>query len=105
MRKVEYIDTATEEAYKELGDILDDAFDFAARGKGAIRHGRGGKPWREQPHFEIAREVGTAFAVGQAMKKLREGYNMDDWSRTRAEWLGAITYIASAIYAGDQGID
>lgn len=103
--KIEFVDTATEEAYKELRTILDQAFDFAARGKGAQRHGHGGKPWHQQPHFEIAQEVGTAFAVGQAMKKLREGNNMDEWNRARAEWLGAITYIASAIYAGDQGID
>lgn len=102
---VEFHDVATDDAYQELSDILDQAYEFAAYGKGAQRHGQGGKPWRDQPHFEIAQEVGQAFAIGQAMKKLREGFNMDDWDNARREFLGAITYIASAIYAGDQGID
>lgn len=99
-----FIDTATEKDYAELREILDQAFDFAARGKGAERHGNG-SPWRDQPHYFIAAEVGLGFPIGQAMKKLREGYNMVDAERTRAEWLGAITYIASAIYALDQGVD
>lgn len=100
----EFNDIATEEDYAELLDILDEAFEFAAYGKGAERHGNG-LPWREQPHYFIASEVGLGFPIGQAMKKLREGFNMEDWERTRKEFLGAISYIASAIYAGDMGVD
>jgi hypothetical protein len=104
VNEANFIDTALEENYAELRQILDQAFDFAAKGKGAERHGNG-LPWREQPHFHIAKDVGLGFPIGQALKKLREGNNMDDVGRTRAEWLGAITYIASAIYALDQGVD
>lgn len=93
-----------EQDYAALRVILNEAFDFAAKGKGAVRHGNG-KPWHAQPHFEIAQEVGTGFAVGQALKKLREGFSLEDYPATRREWLGAISYIASAIYAGDQGIE
>jgi hypothetical protein len=101
----EYVDTATEDAYAELSDILDEAFDFAAYGKGAQRHGQNGLPWKDQPHFQIAKDMGQAFALGQVIKKIREGHHMDDWAAARREFLGAISYIASAIYAGDQGID
>lgn len=101
---VEFIDAATEENFLELREILEEAFEFAAYGKGAERHGNG-LPWRAQPHYHIAADVGLGFPIGQAIKKCREGFQMEDWERTRKEWLGAITYIASAIYAGDEGID
>lgn len=104
MTQKQFIDTAIERDYADLRKILDEAFDFAAKGKGAERHGNG-KPWREQPHYVISQDVGLGFAVGQAIKKLREGFDMEQPARTRAEWLGAITYIASAIYALDNGVD
>lgn len=100
-----FIDVATEERYEALQAILDDAFRFAAYGKGEERHGHGGLAWPEQRHVKIMKAVGQGFSVGQAIKKLEEGYNMQEWDRTRAEYLGAMTYIASAIFAGDQGID
>lgn len=93
-----------EQDYRELRNILDEAFRFCAQGKGAERHGNG-QPWREQHHFEIANHYGQGFALGQAEKKLRESVNLEDWKAARRELLGAITYIASAIFAGDQGID
>lgn len=100
-----FIDAATEERYVALREILEDAFRFAAYGKGEERHGHGGISWTDQRHFKITKTTGQGFPVGQAIKKLEEGYNMPEWDRTRAEYLGAMTYIASAIFAGDQGID
>lgn len=91
--------------YHVLSAILQEAYDFAAHGKGNIRHGKDGLPWHEQRHYQIARKVGLGFPLGQAVKKIEEGNDMDDWDRTRLELLGAIGYIASAIYAGDQGVD
>lgn len=104
VNETNFVDTALEKDYAELRQILDQAFDFAAKGKGAERHGNG-QPWKNQPHFHINKQVGIGFAIGQAIKKLREGNDMDETHRTRKEWLGAISYIASAIYAMDQGID
>lgn len=95
----------TDDRYATLRSILNEAYDYAAYGKGEQRHGSGGLSWTEQRHVKIAEAVGQGFAVGQAMKKLEEGYNMEDWQACRREFLGAITYISSAIFAGDQGID
>lgn len=97
------IDTFVEDDYKELMGILDEAFDFCARGKGAERHGFG-KPWRDQHHWEIAQHYGQGFALGQAEKKARESVGLQ-WPAARRELLGAIGYLASAIYAGDRGVD
>ncbi|OFX03268.1 MAG: hypothetical protein A3E78_12075 [Alphaproteobacteria bacterium RIFCSPHIGHO2_12_FULL_63_12] len=83
--------------YSALRAILDRAYDFAATGKGHQRHGQSGLPWIAQRHVQIGREVGTGFAIGQAVKKSLEAGGMDKDAAVR-ELLGAITYLASAVY-------
>lgn len=101
---IEFVDdeplTATR--YVELERILNDAYDFAARGKGEERHGNGGLPWSQQRIHTIGNELGTGFAIGQAVKKLFESEGLDDDAAVR-EILGAITYAASAVYLIRQG--
>lgn len=76
--------------------VLADAYEQSAGGKGKERHAND-KPWLEQPIFTIPDLVGSnAFAIGQAMKKLHEQLGMEQWSRGRAECLGAIVYLAAA---------
>lgn len=92
---------ANRKRYTKLEEILHEAYEYASIGKGEQRHGHGGKAWTDQRHVRIAEAVGLGFPIGQAMKKLEEGFTMTEWAATRREWLGAITYIASAIYNGD----
>jgi hypothetical protein len=92
----------TETLYAELRSILNEAFKFAAVGKGHQRHGKGGLAWTQQRHATIAKELGTGFAVGQAVKKSLESEGLDT-DAARRELLGAITYLASAIHAIDKG--
>ncbi len=88
--------------YFVLRSILDDAFKFASEGKGHERHGGPGIKWEDQRHAEISKEVGTGFAIGQAVKKCYESRRLNDDAAKR-ELLGAITYLASAVYAIDKG--
>ncbi len=88
--------------YFMLRRILDDAFKYASVGKGHLRHGGLGVKWEDQRHAEISKEVGTGFAIGQAVKKCYESARLDDGAAER-ELLGAITYMASAIYAIREG--
>lgn len=92
----------TDERYTKLHDILEEAYDFAAHGKGEQRHGHGRLDWKEQRHAAIGREVGTGFAIGQAVKKSYESEGLDPEPAVR-ELLGAITYLASAIYMIREG--
>jgi hypothetical protein len=91
--------------YADLRRILADAYRFAAVGKGEERHGKGGLPWTQQRHVTIGRELGTGFALGQAAKKIFEGRGLPTKERKIAELLGAMTYLASAIYLIEQGVD
>lgn len=81
--------------YATLRDILDEAYDQAATGKGKERHAND-RPWSAQPIAEIGRMVGVGFNLGQAMKKLQEASRMEGETAVR-ELLGAIVYVASAI--------
>jgi hypothetical protein len=83
--------------YSHLADILNEAFQFAAEGKGHERHGTAGQPWTDQRHVHIGKEFGTGFALGQAAKKMGESQRLPT-DRAVRELLGAITYIASAIH-------
>lgn len=80
-----------------LQRILNRAFHFAVYGKGYARHGQSGLPWEYQRHAEIGREVGTGFALGQAVKKTYESRGLGAEAAVR-ELLGAITYLGSAIF-------
>lgn len=81
--------------YQALRDVLDEAYEQAASGKGKDRHANG-NAWLNQPIFEIGRMVGVGFNTGQAIKKLQESIRMKPNAAVR-ELLGAIVYAASAI--------
>ena len=85
------------EGYEQLAAVLQDAYNQAAKGKGAARHGTG-KPFHEQPMQDLIRLYGPGFALGQAGKKMQESQRMDRDAAER-ELLGAIVYIAGAIIA------
>jgi len=88
--------------YFVLRGIIEDAFKFAAEGKGHQRHGGGGLKWEDQRHAAIAKELGPNFAIGQAVKKCYESQGLDDVAAER-ELLGAMSYMASAIYTIRKG--
>lgn len=90
------------EGYEQLAAVLQDAYDQAAKGKGAARHGTS-KPFHEQPMQDLIRLYGPGFALGQAGKKMQESQRMDRDAAER-ELLGAIVYIAGAIIAARGGV-
>lgn len=86
----------TNEAYQSLQDVLDRAFNQAATGKGAVRHGQN-LPFEQQPMLRISHTLGTnAGLLYQAAKKAQESQRMDKDAAV-AELLGAINYLAGAI--------
>ena len=89
------VKTTDYDHYATLRDILNEAYDQAAIGKGVERHANG-RPWSAQPIAEIGRMVGVGFNLGQAMKKLQEASRMEGETAVH-ELLGAIVYAASAI--------
>ncbi len=83
--------------YKVLFKILDEASAQACHGKGKERHANG-KPFEKQPICQICRDLGSVdFALGQAMKKILESRKLPS-ERGVAELLGAINYLAAAVY-------
>lgn len=81
--------------YEMLRNVLEQAYDQAARGKGKERHANN-LPFHEQPMQMIARQTGLGFITGQAMKKIGESHGMDKDAAVR-ELLGAIVYAAGAV--------
>lgn len=81
--------------YDALMSILMDAYQQAASGKGADRHGYG-LNFEDQDMIAVTDRVGLGFPLGQAIKKLSEGRRLDKAS-ARKEFLGAMVYIAGAI--------
>ena len=83
--------------YESLRNVLNMAYEQAAFGKGAERHGNG-LPFEEQPMQTISNllnnDAGMAF---QAMKKLVEGRNLETKEARIREYLGAINYIAGMV--------
>lgn len=83
--------------YERLYEVFRDAHDHAAFGKGDERHANG-QPFHEQRMQRISQGLdspdGMAF---QAMKKIEEGLQMDDYRKTRHELLGALNYLAGII--------
>lgn len=85
--------------YEVLWNILDDAYDHAALGKGKERHARD-LPFEQQPMLETTRLVGPGFPLGQAIKKAGEASGMierGEFDAAEAECLGAINYLAGAV--------
>lgn len=81
--------------YECLRRTLDDAYEQAAYGKGAERHGNS-HPFDRQPMQHLISDHGLGFATGQAAKKASEALGMDHGA-ARRELLGAIVYLAGAI--------
>ena len=82
--------------YTALQDVLDRAWQQAACGKGAERHGQS-KPFTEQPMQTISDLLNTQNGMlYQAIKKIQESTRMDRDAAVR-ELLGAINYVAGAI--------
>ncbi len=98
-----WLPPGAEDPYFPLREILEAAGDYAAMGKGHERHGQDGAPWVKQRHVRICTTFGAGFALGQAVKKIEESKGMD-WDRAQNELYGAITYLATAIHMGRQGV-
>lgn len=82
--------------YGALADVLRDAYDQAATGKGRERHARDREPFEKQQICEITRRVGIGFPLGQAMKKIVESQRLAPGHDVQ-ELLGAINYLAAAV--------
>ena len=82
--------------YQSLADVLARAWEQAAVGKGAQRHGNS-LPFDAQPMQQINGLLGSDHGfLYQAIKKLQESCRMDTDAAIR-ERLGAINYIAGSI--------
>ena len=94
-----------EPGYESLAQVLQEAYDQAARGKGAERHAND-LPFDQQPMQQIARRRGLGFLLGQVDKKTEEAQGMlerGDRAAWRREILGAINYLAGAlVFTSDQ---
>jgi len=83
--------------YEQLAEILEAAYDQAAKGKGAERHATN-LPFHEQPMQTGSDLLGTDAGLAfQAIKKIREGRSFVELDRVERELLGAINYIAGMI--------
>ncbi len=88
-----------DDGFEPLVDVLRDAHDQSAKGKGRDRHGRG-LPFMDQPIIGLSRIHGSGFATGQAAKKLGEAAGMlsrGEHDAAVRELLGAIVYAAAAV--------
>lgn len=81
--------------YECLREVLQRAYDQAARGKGAERHAQD-QPFDQQPMQKLIELYGVGFALGQAGKKMQESQRLKRDPAIR-ELLGAINYIAGAV--------
>lgn len=89
-----------EPGYEKLASVFQDAYQQAALGKGKERHADA-TPFEEQSTQQIMRLLQTSDgAIHQAIKKLVEARRLPP-AHARAERLGAIVYIASAIIADE----
>lgn len=87
------------EGYELLANILTDAFEQSATGKGRERHGLG-DPWDKQPIITLGREFGIGGTNFQSAKKMREAQKMaerGEYGAAERELLGAIVYAAASV--------
>ena len=84
------------DGYQSLADVLQRAYDQAARGKGKERHACD-RAFTAQPMQTISELLGSHIGLQyQAIKKIQESNRLDKDAQIR-EMLGAINYIAGAI--------
>lgn len=81
--------------FEMLAEAFSDAHAQASKGKGIERHAAG-KPFLEQPIFDLARMYGEGFLLGQAAKKMEEAQRMTGRAKDQ-ELLGALVYCGAAI--------
>lgn len=82
--------------YLPLLNVLLEAHAQAASGKGAERHANG-RPFVDQPIFQINRAIGSAHgAIYQVAKKAEESAKMQP-EKACAELMGSIVYAAASI--------
>lgn len=83
--------------YQKLHDVLRQAYDQAAAGKGAERHATG-QAFHEQPMQTISDMVGSVDGMAfQAIKKIQESKRLPTRDAQVRELLGAINYIAGMV--------
>ena len=97
MRLVNPTPKGQQRPYYALEAILLAVLVQASQGKGAERHARTSL-WEKQRWRRITEGVGPGFLLGQAIKKLEEAQDFEDAQRIERELLGAMHYIAMAIY-------
>lgn len=85
--------------HRVLAQVLSDAYDQSAVGKGMNRHGHG-KNFEDQFIVTGVEKFGTGGPLFQAVKKIQESRSMDP-DRAIHELRGAIVYIAGTIAAID----
>jgi hypothetical protein len=83
--------------YNSLANVLQRAFNQAAKGKGAERHAQG-EPFDQQVMQDGARRFGVGGLLFQAFKKSEESQRLQH-DKAVAELLGAINYLAGAVIA------
>ena len=87
--------------YNKLFDVLMQALNQAAGGKGKERHARAGVAFEDQPMSTINKQLGSIDGlIYQAHKKSLESKRLPD-GRAQAELLGAMNYLAGAVIALD----
>jgi len=89
-----------EKMYKELKRVLTMAYDRASKGKGHERHADL-EPFEKQIGCHLARNLGSGFPLGQAVKKIYESQRLEKGA-TIGELLGAIVYLAVAILVTEE---
>lgn len=82
--------------YELLAGVLSEAYNQAARGKGAERHARDAEPFHEQVILEGARRFGTGSLLFQAFKKSEESQRLPRDAAVK-ELLGAVVYLSAAV--------
>lgn len=88
---------AVDPNYESLAAVLRAAYDQAATGKGAERHGNG-LAFDVQPMQKISWLLGSADGMAfQACKKVAEGLKLPTLERQEREILGAINYLAGIV--------
>jgi hypothetical protein len=92
----QHITEGIDPKYKSLYLTLMSAFDQAATGKGKERHAND-KSFESQPICQLTRDLGLAFPLGQASKKILESVNMRNTDFALKELKGAIVFLAAAI--------
>lgn len=88
------------QGYERLANVLSDAFDQAAHGKGHARHATN-EPFHDQVIMDMGRRFGIGSPLGQAFKKSEESQRLP-YEKARAELLGAINYIAASVLLLDE---